>query len=240
MGPAWLLAVALALSVSLAAVPAGCARSAEKAPARTVRVVGRGSALAAPDRAEVRVTAAGAAKTQRAALSDALKAVGTVRKALLAAGAKEGELKTGRVRMDPTRVWEGTADLVTGYRATVIVTLSTKDLAGLERLMSAAADADALRIDGPVWRVDKENPARQAVVRSAIADARSRASLMASETAAELGPVVSITELSIQEPDYTAWGGARAGEVRGAGSIPPVVPNKEPLTATVQVTWELR
>lgn len=238
-------AVAVTLALAGAATLAGCKTAATKAPVRTVTVLGQGSTTTEPDTADIKLSVESKAEAADTALSKASGTANAVIKALTAAGARKSELKTGQVNVAATKRWspERRESVVIGYGATVKVDVTTKDLPNVGKLIVAAVQAGATRVEGPTYRVDRGNEARSGAIAAAVEDARTRAEIMAKTAGARLGGVVTVSETAADEPQYGGYRslGGDAALVRwGVAGVPPIVPGKEPLRVTVRVVWELK
>ena len=122
-----------------------------------------------------------------------------------------------------------------GYRAStrVAARLSDADLAS--RLVSEAAARLEVRIDGPTWRVARDNTAHGEARRRAAEDARSRAEEYAAVLGGRVGAIASIAEPGSGPP----LPAARMYAVRQEISPMPLEAGEHEVMAEVDVTFQL-
>lgn len=101
---------------------------------------------------------------------------------------------TSGVSVNEEREYEKERYRHKGYRATnrVVVRFRDNDLAG--RLISAATKRVQADVDGPVWRVAIDNPAREEACRQAAADAKRKARAYADALGVRLGALIRAGE----------------------------------------------
>ncbi len=153
-------------------------------------------------------------------------------------GVGEGDVKTGRINVRP--IHKGN---VTVYRATegISVTLHEPSKAG--ELLGKGLAAGATGVSGPTFKVGNQEAAFAKVLAVAFAKAKERASVLANQAGATLGPA-----LTIEEGEGAEFIGPRtfkaaateseSGTAQGAPS-PPTTPGTSTVKATVHVVFEL-
>jgi len=173
-------------------------------------------------------------RTRAAALSATAAAL---RKVIATAqafpGVGEGDIDTGRV--DVRTVKKGTA---TVYRASegASVTLHEPSKAG--ELISKGIAAGATGVSGPSFSVGNREAAFGKALAAAFDKAKERATVLAAQAGATLGPALTIEEgegAQFVEP-VAAEEKAASGP---AGATPPTKPGKSTVEATVHVVFEL-
>ena len=122
-----------------------------------------------------------------------------------------------------------------GYRASTRVAARLTDAALASRLVSEAAARLEARIDGPVWRVSRDNPAHAEARRRAAADARSRAEEYVAALGGRLGAIVSIAEPGTGPPAPQLRAFALAHEI----SSMPLEAGEHDVVAELDVTFQL-
>jgi uncharacterized protein len=98
-----------------------------------------------------------------------------------------------------------------GFEAKVSVDVGMDDPGIAGRLLQGAVEQAGAFVDGPRWRLDAQNPAREEVYREAALAAKRKATAYTDALGLRLGPVRSITE----PPGWGPSGGMLSG-----GSLP--------------------
>ena len=223
---AGLLLAAAALAGALR--PEGASAVDPVAEPDTVTVSGTGSVEAVPDEAQISAGVESRAPTAKAALAANAAAM---RKVLDALRAKDGrDVMTQTVSLSTAFDQQGQPN---GFVATNIASATTT-LNGAGDLIDAAVDAGANNVSGPsLARSDAEELYRDALEK-AVANAKSRADVLAKAAGRELGRVTAMTESG-----ETAIPFAAKAEMAARDSTP-VVSGPQDTTATVIFTYELK
>lgn len=201
----------------------------------TVTVVGRGRVSLVPDLALVELACEGVAGDPASALAAASAGLAEVRRALIAGGVAETDLRSTDfslwVETDP----QGQPR---GYRASRGLAAAVSDIAGVGDLVSAAvaAGGDTSRMRGLSLQIRSADSARARARELAWADALRSAEQLAGLAGRPLGRATEVVD----------------GEPSGAGPVPigrafalakdsmaPVDPGQLEVSAAVTVTWEL-
>jgi uncharacterized protein YggE len=221
----------LLVAVALAGVlrPEGAAAEDPATTTDTVTVTGVGAVEAVPDRAEVSAGVESRAATARGALAANAAAMEKVLAALRASGGRD--VTTQTVSLSTAFDQNGRAN---GFVASNVLSAGTT-LAAAGALIDAAVAAGANTVYGPsLSRSDAEALYGEALEK-AVADAKSRAGILAKAAGRTLGRVTAIAEASSSEGIPFA---GKAEAARDAAT--PVVSGPQETTATVSVTYELR
>jgi uncharacterized protein YggE len=189
------LACAAAAAFACAA-PAHSAAGAEAPPAPYIEVTGEAEARMVPDTAMLdfgvttRADTAAAAVQQNAARMQAVLAA--VRKALGA----DAQIGTGNysLRAEYSAPRDATPPRVTGYTASNVVRLETRELKRLGELIDIAAQAGANQVQRIAFTLANPSEPRQRALRDAVLDAQAEAQSIAAALKATLGPVQSVVE----------------------------------------------
>jgi uncharacterized protein YggE len=226
------------LVLSLAALVAACAllpAAADAATGRTVAVTASANVKVPNDTARVGFGVKRERKTRTAALqatAAGLRQVIATAKAFPGVG--EGDIRTGRIDVNPVRKGKATV-----YRATegIQVTLHEPDKAG--ELIAAGLGAGATGVSGPTFSVGNEEAAFAKVLAAAFDKAKERANVLATQAGARLGQA-----LTIEEGEGAEFIGPRFEAAEEAGSVkaaptPPTKPGTSRVKATVHVIFEL-
>jgi uncharacterized protein len=233
MKPARIVALVLVLAGVAAFIgvglPEGAKGSADQ-PAHTITVNGTGKASTVPDRATF-TFGVSTKRNTAAAASDANN--GEMRKvidALRAAGVPEDEIQTSSISIYPD--YSNSGNEVDGYEASNSVTV-TVSLAKAGDALQAAVGAGANQVDGPSLTKGDSDALYASALRDAVANARSRAEVLADAAGVKVGEVVSIAEGSAQ-PGPIAYDTVLASPSRA-----PIQPGKQDVEADVTVTYAI-
>jgi uncharacterized protein YggE len=227
-----LVTALLAVAALLLLLPAGAA-----AVERTVSVTAEATLKVPNDSATVGL----GASVERRTKGGALRAVSQRLRGVIAAvqeipGVGEGDVKTGRVSV--RRTFRGERRV---YRASegITVTLHEPDRAG--ELIAAAIAAGAGGVSGPRFFVGDTEAAYSRALAAAFDKAKAKATTLATQAGAVLGPALSIEEGGqaelVPEP---ASAEEKSSDAVGGAPSPPTKPGTSTVTATVGVVFALQ
>jgi uncharacterized protein len=222
----------------------GCAlvpSVADAATGRTVAVTASATLKVPNDTAKVGFGVKRERKTRGAALQ--ATAAG-LRKVIAAAqafpGVGEGDVRTGRISVRPVQKGK-----VTVYRATEGIQVTLHEPSKSGELLAKGLAAGATGVSGPSFAVGNEEEAFGKVLAAAFTKAKERATVLADQAGAKLGPALTIEEGSGAEfiGPRAFEAEEEAGAVEGAGEktapTPPTKPGTSTVKATVHVIFEL-
>jgi uncharacterized protein len=224
-----LLAAGVAAVVAFAGVglPA-LAHSDAGAPARSITVSGSGSVKVTPNQAAFTFGVSTKAKTAVQALAADSTAMGKLIDALKAAGIPAGSLQTSYVSLSPLTSEDGGE--ITGYSASNSVTATIASIARAGEIVDAAVAAGANQVDGPSLTVSDQSALYNSALRAAIADARTKAQVLADASGLHVGTVTSVQESVNGSPTYDT--------ARAAFAPTPIEPGTQQVSASVTVVFE--
>ena len=204
---------------------------------RLVQVTGHGIISAAPDQAIVRFGVQTQAESAGEALEENNLLMQEVISATLEAGIDEDEIQTQQLRLQP--VYSQTLNAVdpltvTGYQAFNSVAVTAQDLSTLGELLDAAVEAGANTVEGIQFEIDNREALSAQAREAAVNDALEKAEQFAELTGTELGMVMTITEISSEQPQPIA-----VEDVAAVGGAVSISPGTETVEARVQVSWQL-
>jgi len=204
------------------------AKGSADQPAHTITVNGNGKATTVPDEAQFCFDVEDHADTAEAASSANAEGMRKVIAALRGAGVAGKDMQTVQVSISP--VYSDAGTKVIGYVATNSV-CATTSVADAGTVADAALKAGADRVDGPNLTKGDSDKLYDDALRAAVADARSRADVLADAAGIQVGQVVSIQEGS--EPSYPiAYDMAASPEA-------PIQAGTQDIEATVTVTYAI-
>jgi uncharacterized protein len=192
----------------------------------TVTVSGTGSVSAVPDTAQVSAGVETRAATAQAALEANAKAMRKVIDAVRAAGGKD--VTTQTVSLSTAFDDQGQPS---GFVASNIVT-ATIGLDGAGALIDAAVAAGANTIYGPMLSSSDAERLYREALQKAVADARERATALATAAGRQLGRITTMSEGGSVAVPMAEKAVADSGGT-------PVVSGPQETMATVSVTFEL-
>lgn len=200
-----------------------------------ITVNGSASVRLAPDYAtlslgvETKDKAAGEAIRQNAAAMDALIA------ALKAAGVAEGDLATASFSLNPydENSYYGSGGKI-GYMVSNTLTVTVRDLDAVGSLIDTAVAAGANQVYGLSFQSDHSAEAEQQALKAAIANATSRAALMAEAAGSKLGKLLTMNENGSSYPATYAYD----LEAKAAAATP-IVAGELDVGASVTMTFAL-
>jgi uncharacterized protein YggE len=221
-------AVAAATAFIGVGLPEGAKGSADQ-PGHTITVNGSGTSTTVPDEAQFCFDVEDHADTAEAASAANAAAMQKVIAALRKAGVADKDLQTVNVSVEPQYNDAGTK--VLGYTASNSV-CATTSVADAGSVAEAGLGAGADRISGPNLTKADSTKLYDDALRAAVADARSRAEVLADAAGVEVGAVVSIQEGS--EPSYPV-----AYDLAMASPEAPIEAGTQDIEATVAVTYAI-
>ncbi|CDF32916.1 unnamed protein product [Chondrus crispus] len=180
------------------------------ASARTINVVGEGSASAVPDLATIDAGVTTTATTAVAALSENNRKFARVVAVLKEQGIADTDVQTssfdvfqdtrGR-RENRTRV----------YTVSNSISIKVRDVDAVGGVLDALVRAGSNEINGVTFGLEDSQMTKDKARRLAVADAKRKAMLFAESAGVELGKVLAISETAIQAPRENQFAEAAFG-----------------------------
>jgi len=205
------------------------AHSADQPAARTITVSGSGTVSATPTRAGFDFGVSRRAKTAQLALADDSAQMRKLIAALEAAGIPASSLQTSSVSLDP--LTSGDDSAIVGYSASNTVSATVSDLSKAGAIVDAAVAAGANEVDGPNLSLADQTALYDQALKSAVADARAKAEVLAAASGLQVGGVASVEESSESAPVPFARAAADSGAT-------PIQAGTQKVTATVTVVFD--
>ena len=199
-------------------------------PPGTLSVLGTGSVTTTPDTARLSAGMTTQGSTASEAMDANATAMAKVIAALKDAGISSKDLQTEFVSVNPR--YDDAGQAVTGYTATNSVSAVVRGLADVGDVIDAAVAAGANNVSGPSLARDDQDKLYRDALQDAVADARQKATALASAAGVSVGKVRSLSE-SPQSVGPIAYDALAA---KSAGSTP-IEPGSAEITATVRVVF---
>jgi uncharacterized protein len=231
----------IALSIMVLAPRQAVSQEADR---RTVSVSGEGIFRVEPDMAIVRfgvVTHSDdpeeARRTNAAAAREAMNAVREL-------GIDERRIRMESLRLQPRReyVQETRRWVERGFEAVRDVVVHVDDIERLPDVVTRVVQRGANRLNQVSYELSNRDEARNAALRIAVENARSKAELMASVLGERLGPVRTITEqqFDFPRPMYRAAMDMAAVSAEAAPEPEAFASGEIEVRATVQLVFDLQ
>ncbi|MGB0629795.1 MAG: SIMPL domain-containing protein [Alphaproteobacteria bacterium] len=235
------LTAALAGAMFLVLTPAAMASDDNQRPYRTISLSGNGEVQARPDTARVNAGVITEGKDARSALAANSAAMAELFKSLKDMGIADRDMQTRNFNIAPryapyNRSQPIRENRIIGYRVTNSVAVRVRDLASLGPLLDRLAGAGANQMNGISFYVDKADNLMDEARRRAIADARRKAELYATEAGAKLKRILTIREGGARPGPQPVF---RAMAASDAKESVPVAAGEQTIRASVSVTYEL-
>jgi len=234
------LTMALLLALVLVVALTGCGTKVVTAPTSeqlgTVTSSGTGKASATPDQAVMSFGVTAQDKDAKAALEDVSKTAEQISAAVKKEGVDEKDIQTQNVSVFP--ISGPDSSQITGYQASLSVSVKVRDLESLSDVIGAASSAGASDISGPSFEVADDTPYQQEAIDKAVADARKSAEAMAKAADKSVGDVLRISSSSTDVIPLTSRAELSAKDAAASGV--PIEPGQLDVTADVTVVFELK
>jgi uncharacterized protein YggE len=203
----------------------------------TIVVSGTGRIAVDPDVAELRLGVAVSRPSVDAARAAAAESMTAILAAVGAAGVAPRDVRTTLLSVQPRYDYrDGKAPTLVGYDLANIVEVTARDLANLGAIVDGSLTAGATSLDGLSFRVDDPREAERAARVAAVAEARSRAEILAEAAGVAIGGVVGIVEGG---PPPT-WPQPKAQMLRAAADTgTPVEAGTTEISVSVTVTFQI-
>ncbi len=220
----------LAATLSLSSLTPALADTA------TLTVTGSATVEVVPDLATMSLGVTTNGTTAGAAMSANSDAVAAVIARLKSAGVGDRDIQTSNLSLNPNWVTNatGTASEIQGYVATNMVTIRVRALDQTGAVLDAAIADGANSLNGLYFSLQDQRPAEDEARRKAVADALSRAKLLADAAGAKLGPIMTIVEGGAASP----MPGPMFRMADSAGAVP-VEAGSVGVTASVTLVFQI-
>jgi uncharacterized protein len=197
-----------------------------------ITVNGTGVVHTTPDIAELGLGVVTRGATAQATLTANAASVRKLVAALRAAGIAPADLQTQQAALDAR--YDENGERVLGYTASTIVSAKIRSLAKVPTVVDAAVAAGANSVYGPTLTRSDADTLYANALKTAIADARAKAKLLADASGVTLGAVTAIVESGVSPVDDKAAEGRLS-----AADAPVIEPGTQDVVATVTVTFAI-
>ena len=197
-------------------------------------VRGRGSARATPDEVEVALEVASVRDLVADAFSDVTERANALEAVCDELGIPPAARRGTNVSVHEYQEYDGGGTPARKHRAVSRMTIRLADLEPVPALLRAAVERSQARVDGPLWRVAVDNPARLEACRLAVADASRRAAAYTEALGRRLGTLERAVD---SWPGESIHGGVSFGMTMESDL--PVHAAELEVSAVVELTYAL-
>ena len=208
----------------------------DSTPTGTIVVSGTGRVAVQPDVADLRLGVTVTKPTVEAARGEAAATMDAILRAVDGASISRADVRTAMLSVQPRYDYrDGRAPVLTGYEIVNIVEVSVRDLSVLGDVIDATLAAGATSMDALTFRLADPVPSERDARRQAMAEARSRADVLAE--AAGL-TIVGVSDILEGQPERPPGPIAKAERMALAADAPtPVEAGTLEVTVMVSVTY---
>ncbi len=205
----------------------------------TIVVSGTGRVAVQPDVADLRLGVTVAKPTVEAARGEAAATMDAILRAVDGAGVSRADVRTAMLSVQPRYDYrDGRSPVLSGYEIANLVEISVRDLAVLGDVIDRTLAAGATSMDALMFRVADPADAEREARRQAMAEARSRADVLAEAAGLTIEGVSDIIEGQPIRPPMPV---AKAERMALAADAPtPVEAGTLEVAVTVSVTYRAR
>jgi uncharacterized protein YggE len=202
----------------------------------TIVVSGTGRVAVQPDVADLRLGVTVAKPTVEAARGEAAATMDAILRAVDGAGVARADVRTAMLSVQPRYDYrDGRAAVLTGYEIANVVEVSVRDLSALGDVIDATLTAGATSMDALSFRLADPRPAEREARRQAMAEARSRADVLAEAAGVTVQGVSDIVEGQPVRPPGPVAKAERMALAADPGT--PVEAGTLEVAVTVSVTY---
>lgn len=215
---------------------------AQVAPPESITVSGTGRVSIRPDRFSFSVGVQTLSPTLEAAVNENNQRVASVIAALKKEGATDSEIRTAGFSLYPQQDYrEGKLPRIVGYQVSNTITVTRSVVADAGRLLQAAVNAGVNQASNIDFHNSDPARGRDEGLRTAYADARAKAMLLATAAGRTLGRALMISEGIADRPPqpYPMPQRSMAKEAMAVSEVP-VEGGTSDISFTVTVVFELR
>jgi uncharacterized protein YggE len=242
---AGVVVLALVMTVFLAQAglrPAVAQAQETMMPPRTITVVGEGSVKIRPDVAHANIGVEVVQPTVREASTQAQVVMEAVLTALQEQGVAEVDIQTSGFSIWADRSFgpDGASEEVVRYRVSNNVFVTIRDLDTVGAVLDAAIEAGANNIYGVSFSLADTSAAESDARSQAVDDALAKAQELAALNEAEVGEVISISEVIAGGGGFYAGLRGVAAEGLGGGGGGPIAPGELEVSLQLQIVYALQ
>ncbi|ADE35963.1 SIMPL domain-containing protein [Methanohalophilus mahii] len=231
------IALSAVLILMAATLYAGSVGSSDRSSENTMHMSGNSEMMVVPDTATLNIGAEVMAPTAEEASQENAAIMNAVIEELKNIGLEEEDIQTSRVSVRPVYNYEERTRTIEGYSASNNVQITTTMLDSLGEMIDRSASAGANQIGGISFTVsdDKQKELREDLISEAVADASSKAEILAENLGVE---IISVKSSSISDNNQPRiFYEEVAEEIEKESGPTPIEPGESKISMSVQVTY---
>jgi uncharacterized protein len=209
---------------------------------RTLTVTGTGEAMAAPDRAVVRLGATAQAAEAAAAQLNVNDIIEKALSQIENAGIAKRSIRTSGLTLTPIYAPQkpdrATEPRVVAYRAGNVVEVTVEDIKLVGKAIDAGLGAGANRLEGVTFGLKDDLPQRNIALKKAVEEARAKAQTIARSLDISLGGVREVVEGGVHILPQERFAASRA-MIAADGMQTPVEPGEVRVQASVTIHYDI-
>ena len=159
-----------------------------------ISVTGTGEVLVPADTAVVSLGVSAADKDVRTAQSMANEAIAAIRSALIEGGIAEEDINTDYINIYAMYDYSAGSEQITGYNANSTLAIRVKDIDRVGEVIDLAFGAGANTLNGINFSATDTTAAKEKAMRLAVADAQSKAEVLADAAGLQIRGIENIAE----------------------------------------------
>ncbi|MEX0918113.1 MAG: SIMPL domain-containing protein [Candidatus Paceibacterota bacterium] len=217
----------------------------------TINVRGEGEVLARPDIGQFTFSVRAQGDDAASAQEQSAEAMNGIIAYLTEAGVAENDIKTTNYNLNPRYVYEERAcpmgsycppgeQRIDGYEVSQMVEVKVRELDNSGDLISGVGSRGATNISGLQFTIDDEDDLKAEAREAAIAEAKEKAEELADALGVRIVRMVGYYEEEMYQPYYGMGGDMAMSESAMARVAPNMPTGENEITATVNITYEVR
>lgn len=225
----------------------------ETPPTSTISVSGKGEKTVIPDIAEFSFSVLSEAKNVGDAQETTTNKMNTAIAALRTLGVEEKDIKTTGYNINPRYEYVKSGvpcaewgcpsgkQVLTGYEVSQSISVKVRKIPDAGKILSKMGEIGVTNVSGLTFSVDKEEVPKDEARAKAIADAQTKAEVLAKQLGVTLVRIVNFSE-SGNYPIYYAKAAMVDGRGGGpeAAPTPELPPGENIVTSNVNITYEIQ
>ena len=227
-------------AVALSARAARAGQVQDTAPNGVIVTQGEATLTVPADRAYVQIAAEGRAQKAGDAQRLAADAMTTLQTALKSAGVPADAIRTTGYTLTPENDYVNGRQQFRDYLARNSIEIRVDDLTRLSAIIDASGTSGAASVSGLRFDVKNRGTVEQAALKQAVADAMTRAGVIAAGANHTVGNIVRIQEQRISQSTPVRYALDAVGGGRGGGGPTPVEPGEVEVRAQVTLTVAIK
>ncbi len=210
----------------------------------TISVSGEGKAFGAPDIASLSLgVTTGRKTTSQEAMTLLTKSMTAVLAAVKSAGVEDKDISTEQFSLSPAYDWTNGKQTLMGYEATQSLTVKVRKLDKVSDVLGAATAAGANQAGSVDFQIDNMETVRSQARELAIAQAKSKALVLAHDLGMSLGKLKNFTEdngVTPPMPYAVKAMDSAVGVGGGPATATPLPSGQQQVDSNVTITYELK